>query len=108
MRWIMAALTVIGFAIAFVAGSVGLLAIGIVLGFIGLFGTVFAIAAERVSASARPDSAMASADVLAVMKTPRPVRPAGGVPTPPGARSASPAPPIARAAPPPRDERAER
>jgi hypothetical protein len=104
MRWLMAALTVIGFAIAFVAGSVGLLAIGIVLGFIGLFGTVFAIAAARVSATSRPDAAMASADVLAVLGTPRGARPTGSVPpapsVPPAARIATP--------PPPRDDRIPR
>jgi hypothetical protein len=100
MRWIMAALTVIGFAIAFFTGSVALLAVGIVLGFIGLFGTVFAIASERVSASARPDSAMASADVLAVLGTGRGARPAGSAPAMPVVSSAD-----RGAAPPPRDER---
>jgi hypothetical protein len=99
MRWIMAALTVIGFALAFFAGSVGLLATGIVLGFIGLFGTVFAIAAERVSASARPDSAMASPDVIAAMRTvrpaPRPTTPAAP-PTPAAAPRAASVPPPAR------------
>jgi hypothetical protein len=89
MRWIMAALTVIGFAIAFLTSSVALLAVGIVLGFIGLFGTVFAIASERVSASARPDSAMASADVLAVLGTPRGARPTGSAPPTPGVSPAS-------------------
>lgn len=71
MRWLMPVLTVFGFALAFLAKGPGLLGLGIVLVFVGLFGTVLSVAAERVSASARPDSAMASPDVLAAMRTPR-------------------------------------
>lgn len=49
---------VLGFGIAFGTHSPGTLAIGLVVGFVGLFGTVFVMVAERVAATARPDSAL--------------------------------------------------
>jgi hypothetical protein len=68
MRWLMLALTLFGFALAIVTRSPGVLALGIVLGFVGLFGTVFSLAADRVAATARPDSAMATAEDLAALR----------------------------------------
>jgi hypothetical protein len=83
MRWIMLGLTILGFALAFAAKSAGLVAFGIVLGFVGLFGMVFSMAADRVSASARPESAMAAVEDLAAMRTRRPVAAVRSVPPPP-------------------------
>jgi hypothetical protein len=72
MRWVMLALIIVGLVLTFTAKGPGLLGIGLVIGFVGLFGTVLSIAAERVSASARPDSAMATPEDLAALRTRRP------------------------------------
>jgi hypothetical protein len=83
-------LTFTGVALAFIARSSGLLGFGLLLGIVGFFGFVLAMAAERVSASARPDAAMASVDDLVALKK-RPVRPVTPAPqqprmdAPPGA-----------------------
>ena len=84
MRWLMLALTLLGFALAFAAKSPGLLGFGILLGFVGLFGLVFGMAADRVSASARPDSAMLGPDELATQRARRTAaKPTTAAPTPP-------------------------
>ena len=85
----MLALTVFGFAVAYVARHPGLVWFGVILGFVGLFGLVFSMAADRVSASARPESAMLGPEDLAAMRarraaaarpptpSPRPANPPG-------------------------------
>ncbi|HEV7491725.1 MAG TPA: hypothetical protein VGO25_13015 [Rhodanobacteraceae bacterium] len=71
MRWLMLGLTLFGFALAFVTKSPAVLGFGIVLGFVGLFGLIFSMAADRVSATARPESAMLGPEDLAAMRTRR-------------------------------------
>jgi hypothetical protein len=71
MRWLMLGLTLFGFALSFVTKSPAVLGLGIVLGFVGLFGLIFSMAADRVSASARPESAMLGAEDLAAMRARR-------------------------------------
>lgn len=68
MRWIMLGLTILGFAMTFIARSPGLLAFGLVLGFVGLFGMVFSIASDRIASGARPDTAMLSTEDLAALR----------------------------------------
>ena len=70
-RWLMLALSICGFATMFVTKSPGVLGFGLVLGLVGLFGFVFSLAADRVSASARPESAMLDASDLAAMRARR-------------------------------------
>ena len=80
-RWLMFALMIAGFAVAIVTKSPAVLGVGLVLGFIGLIGFVFSLAADRVAASARPDSAMLDTEDLAAIggrrptARPTPVRP---------------------------------
>lgn len=87
-RWLLFGLTIFGFGLAFVAKSPGLLAIGLLVGFVGFFGFIFAMAAARVSASARPESSMVGVDELAMLRrratppAPRP-SPATRPPAPP-------------------------
>lgn len=82
MRWFLLVLAVIGFALVFTTKSSAVLALALVLGFGGLLGFVFALAADRVAASTRPDSAMASMEDLARLgRTAR---------TPPGPAAAPP------------------
>jgi hypothetical protein len=71
MRWMMLGVTILGFAMAFVARSPGMLGIGLVLGFVGLFGMVFCIASDRIASRARPDTAMLSTEDLAVLRARR-------------------------------------
>jgi hypothetical protein len=70
-RLLLLVLALIGFALTFIAKSPGLLGIGLLFGIVGLFGFVFALAAARVSASARPEASMASVeDIVALRKRP--------------------------------------
>jgi Tfp pilus assembly protein PilX len=68
MRWIMLVLAVLGFVLAFMTKSPGLLGIGLLLGLIGVIGFVFALAADRVSANARPEASMAAIEDLAALR----------------------------------------
>lgn len=63
-RWILLVLALIGFTLVLAAKSVGLLALGLLLGIVGLFGFIFAMAAARVAAGARPDASMAAPEDL--------------------------------------------
>lgn len=76
MRWLMLGLTLLGFALSFVTKSPAVLGFGIILGFVGLFGLIFSMAADRVSASARPESAMLAPEDLAAMRARRTAAPA--------------------------------
>lgn len=67
-RWIMLGLTIIGMALVFSTKSAGLLSLGLLCSVFGFFGFVFALAADRVSASARPETSMAAVDDLAALR----------------------------------------
>lgn len=70
MVWLL--MFVVGFALAFATRSPLLLGVGIVLGLVGTFGFVLALAAARVSANARPETSMASIEDLAALRKDRP------------------------------------
>ena len=86
MRWFLVGLTIFGFSLAILSKNPAWLGFGVVVGFVGLFGTVFSMAADRVSDAARPESAMATAEDLAAMRAPR------------AASSVKPVPPVAKTA----------
>lgn len=67
-RWIMIAMTVIGVAMAFATKSPAVLGIALLLGFIGLFGIVMSIAADRISSGTRPETAMLQPEVIAAIR----------------------------------------
>lgn len=71
-RWLLLAATILGFLLVFTTRSHVLLGIGLLLGIGGFLGFVFSLAAERISANARPDTAMASPAELAAMRKPTP------------------------------------
>ncbi|HEU4663761.1 MAG TPA: hypothetical protein VFS55_07005 [Dokdonella sp.] len=84
IRWLLLAATLVGFGFVFTTRSPVLLGVGLLLGIGGFIGFVFSLAADRVSANSRPDTAMASPAELAAMRKPA-VRPT------PVARDVSPA-----------------
>jgi hypothetical protein len=68
MRWIWLLLAVSGFALAFATHSPGLMGLGLTLGFVFVLIAFFAFAAERVSANARPDSALLTDKDIAALR----------------------------------------
>ncbi|SFN38651.1 hypothetical protein [Dokdonella immobilis] len=67
-RWILIGLTLAGLVTAFLTRSPGVLGVSILMILIGSFGTVFSIAAERVSANARPDASMLPPEALLAIR----------------------------------------
>ena len=67
-RWLMIALTLLGLVMAILTRSPGLLGIALLMIFVGLCGTVFSLAAERVSANTRPDAAMLPPEALVAIR----------------------------------------
>ena len=70
-RWIMLVVTVLGLVLAFTAKTPGLLGIGLLLVLIGIIGFVFALAADRIAANARPEAAMAAIEDIAALRRKR-------------------------------------
>lgn len=81
-RWILLALTILGFVVMFIAKSPGLLALGLLLVVVGVLGFAWVLAADRVAANSRPESSMASGEELAALRrrraTTTPAATAGG------------------------------
>lgn len=77
-RWILLFLALAGLALAFTTKSPSLLGVGILLILVGSFGFVVSLANARISANARPETAMASAEDLMALRRQRamPPRPA--------------------------------
>ncbi len=67
-RWIMIALTLMGLLTAVLTRSPGILGFALVVLVVGLFGTVLSFAADRISASSRPDVAMLPAEALKAIR----------------------------------------
>jgi hypothetical protein len=67
-RWLMLGLMIIGVVLIFTTKSAGVLMLGLFVGIIGFFGFITALAADRVSASSRPESAMAAMDDIAALR----------------------------------------
>ena len=82
MRWLMIALCIFGFALAFVTKSPAVLGLGILIGSIGLFGAVFSIAADKVSSAMRPEGAILDPETVARLRE-RASRPAAPAPARP-------------------------
>jgi len=58
VRWILLVAALLGFGLAFAAKTPGLLALGLVIGFVCLFLSLFGFAAARIASTARPEVAM--------------------------------------------------
>ena len=67
-RWIMIALTLIGLVTALLTRSPVILGIALLALMGGLFGTVMSFAADRISASSRPDVAMLPPEALKAIR----------------------------------------
>lgn len=68
MRSIMMAMTVLGLLMAILTRSPGLLGLALVIMFVGLFGTVFSLAGDRISAGARSDVTMLPPEALQAIR----------------------------------------
>lgn len=68
MRWLMIALTMIGLVMAMLTKSPGILGLALLMALVGMFGTVFSLAAARVSANARPDTSMLPPEALKAIR----------------------------------------
>lgn len=66
LLWLVLAL--VGVVLALMAKSAALLGVGLLLGIVGFAGLLLAFASSRVSASARPDTSMASVDDLGALR----------------------------------------
>jgi hypothetical protein len=67
-RWIMIGLTLAGLVTAILTRSPGLLGLALLATVVGLFGSVLALAADRISANSRPDSTMLPPDALTAIR----------------------------------------
>jgi hypothetical protein len=67
-RWIMIAVTLLGVLVAIFTHSPGLLGFSLLLVFIGLFGTVLSLAADRISANSRSDVSMLPPEALQAIR----------------------------------------
>lgn len=81
MRWVMIAVALLGFALAFGTQSVGVLAFGLLLGFGGLFGALLAFAAARVESVSQTQSSRELSMLLEARKQ-KPARRDDGDATP--------------------------
>jgi disulfide bond formation protein DsbB len=84
-RWIMLVVTILGLVLSFGAKTPGLLGIGLLLVLIGVVGFVFAMAADRIAANARPEASMAAVEDLAALRRKRAAAPAPPRPATPAA-----------------------
>jgi len=92
MRWLWLAVAMLGFIMAGGTRSPGVMALGLLLGFGGLFCAVLAFAAARIAAGSRPDAMMISPEELMQMRKRAEAQRAAA-----GAKPGSPAGPVARA-----------
>lgn len=74
-RWILLALTILGCALVFTTHNTAVLGIGLLAAIVGFTGFVMVLAADRISANARPDVAMATPDDLRALRKPTPAAP---------------------------------
>jgi len=92
MRWIMLLAALFGFALAFAAKTPGLLGLGLLIGFLCSFISLFGFAAARIASTSRPEVAMLTdKDITALQKSVRkpatPAAPALSPPRDPGLHS---------------------
>lgn len=68
VRWLMVVLCVLGLFMAFTTRSAGVMGLSLLMLVIGLFGIVMSLAADRISAKARPDAAMLPPEALLAVR----------------------------------------
>jgi hypothetical protein len=68
MRWIWLITGMLGFGLAWMAKTPGLLGFGVILGLVGITMAVLAIAADRIQAGSRPETMMISPNELGQLR----------------------------------------
>lgn len=68
MRWLMIVLSLLGLFLALTTRSPGVMGLSLVMLVVGLFGVVLSVAADRISANARPDATMLPPEALAAVR----------------------------------------
>lgn len=68
VRWLMVVLCVLGLFMALTTRSAGVMGLSLLMLVIGLFGIVLSLAADRISAKARPDVAMLPPEALLAVR----------------------------------------
>jgi hypothetical protein len=75
MHWILLLVSVVGFVGAVFAPTQGLIAIGLLVGFVALFAGFFAMISARIAERARPETTMlGDAEINALRKSVREAR----------------------------------
>ena len=80
MRWILLLVAIFCFAVVFTTKTAGLLGLGLVLGLVCLFGSLFGFAAARVASVARPDAALLTDKDISALRAS--IRKPGATPAP--------------------------
>lgn len=75
MHWILLLVSALGFAAAVFAPTQGLIAIGLLVGFVALFAGFFAMISARIAERARPEATLfGDAEISALRKSVREAR----------------------------------
>lgn len=81
MRWILLVVAIFGFSLGFSAKTPGLMGIGLLVGFVGLFAALLSFAAARIAANSQPDSTLLSDKEISLLRAS--LKKSGGKPTAP-------------------------
>ncbi len=75
MHWILLLISLLGFAAAIFAPTKGLIGLGLLVGFVGLFAGFFAMISSRIAERARPDATLlGDVEINALRKSVREAR----------------------------------
>ncbi|HET8940847.1 MAG TPA: hypothetical protein VFN13_02555 [Rudaea sp.] len=68
MRWVLLVIATFGFGLGFSAKTPGVMGIGLLIGFVGLFASLLLFAAARIAANSRPDSALLTDKEISLLR----------------------------------------
>lgn len=68
MRWVLLVIATFGFGLGFSAKTPGVMGIGLLIGFVGLFASLLLFAAARIAANSQPDSALLTDKEISLLR----------------------------------------